>query len=38
MFVATADEKIIEKSSMVVNLDAKPKPEIIKDNIKNKIK
>ncbi len=38
MFVATADEKIIEKSNMIINLDAKPKPEIIKDNIKYKIK
>ncbi len=34
MFVATADEKIIEKSNMIINLDAKPKPEIIKSNIK----
>ena len=34
MFVATADEKIIEKSNMIINLDAKPKPEIIKSKIK----
>jgi len=38
MFVATADEKIIEQSSMIINLDAKPKPEITKDNIKYKTK
>ena len=30
MFVATSDAKIMEKSSMLINLDAKPKPEIIK--------
>ena len=34
MFVATADEKIIEKSNTIINLDAKPKPEIIKSKIK----
>ena len=34
MFVATADEKIIEKSNMIINLDTKPKPEIIKSKIK----
>ena len=33
MFVATSDEKIIEKSNLIINLDAKPKPEIIKDKI-----
>tara|TARA_Y200000002_G_scaffold48897_1_gene35155 strand:- start:243 stop:1841 length:1599 start_codon:yes stop_codon:yes gene_type:complete len=33
MIVATADEKIIEKSNTIINLDAKPKPEIIKDKI-----
>ena len=33
MIVATADEKIIENSNVIINLDAKPKPEIIKDKI-----
>ncbi len=32
MFVATADENIIEKSNIIINLDAKPKPEVIKKN------
>ena len=36
--VATADENIIEQASVIINLDAKPKPEIIKDKIKYKIK
>ncbi len=34
MFVASADEKIIEKSNLIINLDVKPKPEIIKSKIK----
>lgn len=38
LFVATADEKIIENANIVINLDSNPKPEIIKDNIKYKIK
>lgn len=32
MFVATSDEKIIEKANMIINLDIKPKPEIISNN------
>ena len=32
MFVATSDEKIIENANIIINLDKKPKPEIINNN------
>ena len=38
LIVATADEKIIEHANIIISLDAKPKPEIIKDKIKYKTK
>ncbi len=33
MIVATADEKIIDESNIIINLDAKPKPEIVNGKI-----
>ena len=38
MFVSTSDKKIIEKASLLINLDTKPKPEIMKDYNKRLIK
>ena len=38
MFVSTSDKKIIEKASLLINLDSKPKPEIIKDYNKRSTK